>query len=221
MKYVKQCSTYGATVFSIIVQISQYIYKGYVAFIISSVRIYWHKIVSLALPFFIIVFCAIPSVGQLVTISIPQSHFRLQPWETCEMGMGPSVKHVFRIFEWFLPVLPNHSGIVCFFKVPGQLVLWIVIKVDKLEDTRGTPRLTNFRQILLTHFSKSIRLVVWHQPGQMDKLNSICGNLNTYRYWHLIEKSRVTEPEKINKSNKISSKIIVINYNVVNIIETC
>ena len=108
----------------------------------------------------------------LSVISIPQSHFRLQPWETCEMGMGPSVKHVFRIFEWFLPVLPNHSGIVCFFKVPGQLVLWIVIKVDKLKDTRGTSRLTNSRQILLTHFSKSIRL-------QMHKLNSICG-LNTY-----------------------------------------
>ena len=99
-------------------------------------------------------------------------------WET--HPMGPSVKHVLGFSNDFLPVLPNHSGIVCFFKVPGQLVLWIVIKVDKLEDTRGTPRLTNFRQILLTHFSKSIRLLVWHQPGQMDKSNSICGNLNTY-----------------------------------------
>ena len=189
------------------------IYKGYMWLLSYLRREYTGTRLSVWLCHILLLFSVqFHLLVNLSVISIPQSHFRLQPWETCEMGMGvpPSngtkCKACFRIFEWFLPVLPNHSGIVCFFKVPGQLVLWIVIKVDKLEDTRGTSRLTNSRQILLTHFSKSIRLMVWHQPGQMDKLNSICGNLNTYKYWHLIEKSRVTEPEEIHHCHKISSK---------------
>ena len=156
------------------------------AFIISSERIYWHKIVIFALPYLYYRFLcnsicwSTYQWSAFLSLISDCSHEKPVKWGWETHPMGPSVKHVFRIFEWFLPVLPNHSGIVCLFKVPGQLVLWIVIKVDKLEDTRGTSRLTNSRQILLTHFSKSIRLIVWHRPGQMGKLNSICGNLNTY-----------------------------------------
>ena len=169
------------------------------AFIISSERIYWQKIVSLALPYFIIVFCAIPSVGQPISDQHSSVSFPIAAMRNLWNGdgrptVGPSVKHVlgfsndFYLFSRITRALSASSKS----PVNSSCELW--------------SRLTNSRQILLTHFSKSIRLMVWHQPGQMDKLNSICGNLNTYRYWHLIEKSRVTEPEEIHHCHKISSK---------------
>ena len=51
----------------------------------------------------------------LSVISIPQSHFRLQPWETCEMGVGvppngTKCKTCFRIFEWFFTCSPESLG---------------------------------------------------------------------------------------------------------------